>query len=57
MPHVKILEHISSSNISKFLVKIWSGLKEMDTRLQEGITGFLLFVVGKENQTANFIRK
>ena len=28
MPHVKILEHISSSNISKFLVKIWSGLKE-----------------------------
>ena len=27
MPHVKILEHISSSNISKFLVKIWSGLK------------------------------
>ena len=28
MLHVKILEHISSSNISKFLVKIWSGLKE-----------------------------
>ena len=28
MPHVKILEHISSSNISKFLVKICSGLKE-----------------------------
>ena len=28
MPHVKILEHISSSSISKFLVKIWSGLKE-----------------------------
>ena len=28
MPHVNILEHISSSNISKFLVKIWSGLKE-----------------------------
>ena len=28
MPHVKILEHISSSNISKFFVKIWSGLKE-----------------------------
>ena len=27
----------------------------MDTRLQEGIIGFLLFVVGKENQTANFI--
>ena len=29
----------------------------MDTRLQEGIIGFLLFVVGKENQTANFICK
>ena len=28
MPHVNILEHISSSNISKFLVKIWCGLKE-----------------------------
>ena len=28
MPHVKILEHISSSNFSKFLVTIWSGLKE-----------------------------
>ena len=28
MPHVKILEHICSSNISKFLVKIWFGLKE-----------------------------
>ena len=28
MSHVKILEHISSSNIPKFLVKIWSGLKE-----------------------------
>ena len=28
MPHVKNLEHISSFNISKFLVKIWSGLKE-----------------------------
>ena len=28
MPHVKNLEHISSSNISKFLVKIWSELKE-----------------------------
>ena len=25
----------------------------MDTRLQEGIIGNLLFVVGKENQTAN----
>ena len=29
----------------------------MDTRLQEGIIGFLLFVVLKENQTANFICK
>ena len=29
----------------------------MDTRLQEGIIGFLLFVVRKENQTANFICK
>ena len=29
----------------------------MDTRLQEGIIGFLLFVVGKENQIANFIYK
>ena len=29
----------------------------MDTRFQEGIIGFLLFVVGKENQTANFICK
>ena len=29
----------------------------MDTRLQEGIIGFLLFVVGTENQTANFICK
>ena len=29
----------------------------MDTRLQEGIIGFLLFVVGKENQTANFMWK
>ena len=29
----------------------------MDTRLQEGIIGFLLFVVGKEKQTANFICK
>ena len=29
----------------------------MDTRLQEGIIGFLLFVVGKENQTDNFICK
>ena len=29
----------------------------MHTRLQEGIIGFLLFVVGKENQTANFICK
>ena len=29
----------------------------MDTRLQQGIIGFLLFVVGKENQTANFICK
>ena len=29
----------------------------MDTRLQEGIIGFLWCVVGKENQTANFIRK
>ena len=28
MPHVQILEHISSSSISKFLVKISSGLKE-----------------------------
>ena len=28
VPHVKILEHISSSNFAKFLVKIWSGLKE-----------------------------
>ena len=27
----------------------------MDARIQEGIIGFLLFVVGKENQTANFI--
>ena len=27
MPHVKILEHISSSNISKVLVKIWSGFE------------------------------
>ena len=29
----------------------------MDTRLQEGIIGFVLFVVGKENQTANVIFK
>ena len=29
----------------------------MDTRLQEGIIGFLLFVVGKENHTSNFICK
>ena len=29
----------------------------MDRRLQEGIIGFLLFVVGKENQTADFICK
>ena len=29
----------------------------MNTRLQEGIIGFLLFVVGKGNQTANFICK
>ena len=29
----------------------------MDTKLQEGIIGFLLFVVGKENQTVNFICK
>ena len=29
----------------------------MDTRLEEGIIGFLLFVVRKENQTANFICK
>ena len=29
----------------------------MDTRLQEGIIGFLLLVVGKENKTANFIFK
>ena len=29
----------------------------MDTRLQEGIIGFVLFVVGKENQTAKFICK
>ena len=29
----------------------------MDTRLQERIIGFLLFVVGKENQTAYFICK
>ena len=28
MPHVEILEHTSSSTISKFLVKIWSRLKE-----------------------------
>ena len=29
----------------------------MDTRFQEGIIGFLLFAVGKENQTASFICK
>ena len=29
----------------------------MDTILQEGIIGFLVFVVGNENQTADFICK